>query len=286
MLLLGLSVASRGNEKAKLYFPSTVGSTWEYVDQDGNKLTRYAIEEKDIDGVTYRAFTYQPVLDDWENYQYSMQPFLYQIGEEWIAFHVSNEIETATKSILNKQLDEIIASMRLLFTSQLPPGVSIDFDYKVEPTAQKFFYLFPMPFTYNKEWLAMQIDVKVKMTMDIKGAPVDPPEDLKSTVFQIKIFETGKVIEKETIKTDAGTFKDCLRVEYKKHTSTDASLPAEIQQLLPEQESQESTTTIWLAPNVGIVKFKKSKRNPKKIISLELKDYEIKPELTDKKSID
>ena len=265
-----------GKDSAELYFPNSVGSTWVYIDQDGNELTRSVVEEKNIDGMTFQAFSYQPELENLEKYQYLMHPFLYNIGEKWVALYVGDDIETATKSILSKKLDETIASMRLLISEQLPPDVKIEFDYTVAPTAQDYFYLFPMPITYNEEWIAMELQVKVNMSMDINGAAVDPPEELKSIVSTTKLEERGKVIKKETIEIQAGKFDDCIKIEYRTLTSTDTTLPPQIKQLIPIQQLQESVSTLWLAPNVGIVKYISNEKNSDEVISYELKKYEIK----------
>ena len=264
-----------GKEWAKIYFPDSIGSTWVYVDQDGNTLTRSAVEEKNVDGTTYRAFSYQPELQDLEQYQYLMHPFLYNVGEKWVALYVGDDIETATKSILSKRLDETIASMRLLIAEQLPPGITIDFDYTVNPTAQDYFYLFPIPITYNEEWIAMELAVKVNMSMDINGAAVEPPEELKSIISTTNFEERGKVIGKETVETQAGKFDDCIKIEYRTLTATDTTLPPQIKQLIPIQEMQESVSTLWLAPNVGIVKYISNSENTDEVTSFELKSYEI-----------
>lgn len=265
-----------GKEWAKLYFPDTTGSTWVYVDQDGNELTRSAVEEKKINGTTYRAFSYQPEIEDMEKYQYLMHPFLYQIGEKWVALYVGDDIEAATKSILSKKLDETIASMRLLITEQLPPNVTIDFDYTVVPTAQDYFYLFPIPITYNEEWIAMELNVKVNLSMDINGAAVPPPEELKSIISTTNFEERGKVIGKETVETQAGKFDDCLKIEFRTLASTDTTLPPQIKQLIPTQQLHESVSTLWLAPNVGIVKYMSGDEDSDEVTSYELKSYEIK----------
>lgn len=264
-----------GKEWAKIYFPDSIGSTWVYVDQDGNTLTRSAVEEKNVDGTTYRAFSYQPELQDLEQYQYLMHPFLYNVGEKWVALYVGDDIENATKSILSKRLDETIASMRLLIAEQLPPGITIDFDYTVNPTAQDYFYLFPIPITYNEEWIAMELVVQINMSMDINGAAVEPPEELKSIISTTNFEERGKVIGKETVETQAGKFDDCIKIEYRTLTVTDTTLPPQIKQLIPIQEMQESVSTLWLAPNVGIIKYISNSENTDEVTSFELKSYEI-----------
>ena len=204
LLIFGLTVTLMGNEWADFYFPDKLGSSWVYVDQDGDVLTRTAVEEKDVDGTTYRAFSYEPAIDDWEKYQYIVHPFLYQVGEEWIAFYAGDEIEDATKSILDKKINETIALMRQTLAEQLPPGITIDIDFTVDPQAQDFFYLFPMPIAYNEEWVAMHLDIKIDMTIDIQGALVDLPEELKTISSTTSIEEKGNVLGTETVETEAG----------------------------------------------------------------------------------
>ena len=275
LLIFGLSALLFANEWATYYFPDKLGSSWVYEDQDGNELTRYAVEEEDIDGKTFRAFEYEPEIDDWEKYMYAVHPFLYQVGDEWVAFYVGDNIENATKSILTKKLDETLAIMRQQTAGQLPPGVTIDFDYTIEPRAQDYFYLFPTSVAYNEEWVAMELDVKVEMTMDIQGAPVEIPAALKTVSSTTNVVETGNVIGKETVETEAGTFEECLKIEYRTKTTVDTELPPEYKQLLPEQQTNESVSTLWLAPNVGIVKFKSEQENSDEVKTLELKSYEI-----------
>ena len=276
LLIFGLCATLMGNEWADYYFPDKLGSSWVYVNQDGDEITRYAVEEEEVDGTTYRAFTYEPAIDDWEKYQYVVHPFLYQVGEEWITFYVGNEIEEATKSILAKKLNEAVALMRQQIAEQLPPGVTIDFDFDIDPKAQDLFYLFPIPITYNEEWVAMHLDIKVDMKMDIQGAPVEPPEELKTISSTTSIEEKGIILGTETVETEAGTFDDCLKIEYKTKTTMDTNLPPEIKQMLPEQQTNESTTTLWLAPDVGIVKFRSENENTEDVATLELTSYEIK----------
>jgi len=278
LLVFGLTATLMGNEWADTYFPNKIGSSWVYVNEDGDEITRYAVEGEEIDGTTYRAFTYEPAIDDWEKYQYAVHPYLYQVGEEWITFLVGDEIEQATKSILEKKLDEAVVLMQEQIAGQLPPEVTIDFDFDVDPQAQDLFYLFPIPIAYNEEWVAMHLDIKVDMTMDVQGAPTELPEELKTITSNTSIEETGVILGTESVETEAGTFDDCLIIEYKTKTTTETDLPPEIQQMIPEQQTNEATTTLWLAPNVGIVKFRSENENTDDVATLELTNYEIIPD--------
>ena len=87
----------------------------------------------------------------------------------------------------------------------------------------------------------------------------------------IDLVENGKVTAKETVKTPAGTFEDCLKIEYwYAEAKKDATKP------ISSDTSGIESTTLWLAPNVGIVKFIRVSADSKVEKSLELIQYEIK----------
>ena len=77
LFVFGFSTTLMGNEWANYYFPDAIDSYWTYEDQDGEELTRYAIESEDIDGETYSAFSYEPALENWVDYQYYVHPYFY-----------------------------------------------------------------------------------------------------------------------------------------------------------------------------------------------------------------
>ncbi len=280
LLVFGLSTTSMSNEWANYYFPDALDSFWVYEDQDGEELTRYAIEPEEMDGETYRAFSYSPRLEDWAEYEYSVRPYFYQVSDEWIAFSVGREVENALKAATTKQLEEGIAVMREAMSSQgLPDGVSIDFDYDIQVGAQDYFYFLPTPATFNEEWQAMQLNLTITMTIEIQGLPFEVPEANQTVKTYLTVVETGNVVSTEAVDTVAGTFEDCLKIEFQTETSTDIELPPELQAqgsaLLGEQQTDESLTTLWLAPNVGIVKWMHEHEQSDEERSLELIQYEI-----------
>ena len=101
------------------------------------------------------------------------------------------------------------------------------------------------------------------------------------------IMETGIVKGTETVVAAAGTFEDCLKVEYRTETTAVFDPP-------PDEMDPpgEIVTTVWFAPNVGIVKFHQimnymffdmipdddglPKPPDPEPITFELKKYEIK----------
>ncbi len=270
LLILGFNATLMGKEKTDTYFPHTQGSYWIYEDQDGNELTRRVIENKDIDGETYHAFSYEPALADWVGYDYHIHPYLYQVGEERVTFWVADDAKKAVEARFTKEVEVF---RKLLQTEGL------DLLYSVEAETQDPLYVLPTSVTSNKTWDAMRIKAKVTMRPD-------PPRDPEEITLDFTIVETGKVLGTENVETPAGIFEDCLKIEYRTKTEVAAFPPA------PEGELHlpgESVTTLWVAPNIGIVKFHKKMEDVLlKVIprpglkaattvkTLELKKYKVK----------
>ena len=259
LLLFGFSATLMGNEWANYYFPDAPGNYWVYEDQNGDELTRYAIEPEEIDGEFYRAFSYEPALEDWADFEHYIHPYFYQVGADWVAFFVGTEIENALKAATMKQMEEAMVLMRQALQEQMPAELNItfDLDYGVEVESQDHFYFLPTPATFGEEWTAIEINVVLTMTIDIQGMPVEIPGGSTQTVTTYTtLVETGTVTGTETVETEAGTFEDCLIIEYRTDASTETAMSVEVPQPQGPQEQQDVTlTTIWLAPNVGIVKF-------------------------------
>lgn len=147
---------------------------------------------------------------------------------------------------------------------------SADFSYTIEVEAQDHFYLIPTPVVFDKEWTATQISGSVTLKLEIQSAIPNlqiSGGDQKPTA--IALVEKGKVAAKETVKTAAGTFEDCLKIEYWYTNATEKADAI-------KDTSGIELTTLWLAPNVGIVKFVRKSAHEKAEKSLELTQYEIK----------
>ena len=232
-----------GNESDSKYFPDTLASYWVYEDQDGNELTRRAIEGEEIAGQTFPAFSYEPELKDWAEYSPFISPSLYNVSDAGIILIVGDEVEKGLKTRLKKETDAFVEA--LMATTGTPPDVRINVDIDVQ--VQDLLFLLPDAIIADEEWDANQIEAKVKMTFI--GDSV--PDDYKLTI-DFTIIETGIVLGTDSVETAAGTFEDCLKVEYR--TETKAILdpvprPDEV------DPPGETVTTVWFAPDVGIVKF-------------------------------
>ena len=268
---MGFSATLVGKEGSDSYFPHTLGSYWIYEDQDGNELTRRVIENKDIDGETYHAFSYEPTFEDWAGYDYHIHPHLYQVGEERITFWVGDDVEKAVKARLTKEVEAFGKIHEANF----------DLLYDIEVEAQDTFYVLPTSVTFNEKWDATQIKAKVTMTPD-------PPQDPEEIIPEFTIVETGEVLGRENVETPAGTFEDCLKIEYR--TATEVKIFAHgANEESKSNPPGESVTTLWVAPNVGIVKFHQKVEDilltviihsqvkaSTTVKTLELKRYEVK----------
>ena len=290
LLVFSCSATLMGNEWANYYYPDALGSYWVYEDQNGDELTRYAIEPEDIEGDTYRAFNYNPGLENWADFEHYIQPYYYQVGDDWVAYFVGTEIENAVKASTMQQMDEAIVLMRQAMQEQVPEGLNVTFDigYEVDVKSQDYFYFLPTPATFDEEWTAVEVNLTLTMTIDIKGLPVEIPGGSTQTATTYTTYvEVGNVTGTETVETDAGTFEDCLVIEYRTDASSETALSMEVPQQPGVQEQKgASFTTVWLAPNVGIVKLtQEHQRNeasealglePPEEKTFELIQYEVK----------
>ncbi|MCY3740032.1 MAG: hypothetical protein OXH00_03320 [Candidatus Poribacteria bacterium] len=276
LLVFGLSAMLMGDaSEITQYFPKTLGSYWVYEDPDGNELTRRVVEDKEIAGEMYHAFSYEPVLENPADYDYHIHPNFYQVGEERVTFLLGDEVEKAVKAHLTEEMK----AFQKILEKMGAPFIML---YNIEIEAQDPFYALPIPVTPNEKWKATQI--KAKITMQ----PV-PPQDPPKATIEFTIVETGTVVSTENVETPAGTFKDCLKIEYRTETEMEVSA-AEFGSETPG----ESLTTLWVAPNIGIVKFHQKAEDiflkttpmppgfeaPSPVrppeLNLELKRYEVK----------
>lgn len=275
LILLSFNVDSISSDTFTDYFPTTEGSSWVYVDQEGNEFTRTSTEQKNLAGEIYHTFGYEPAIEDWEKYNYLLLPVLYQVDTDGIKFYVADEIESAIKSKLKKRLDDIAAELRQKYTDQLPAGISLDVNYTIEPTAQDTFYFLPATLNNKEKWTTTQVSVRIQISINIKGTEINIPEANKSLSVTMKLSETGALIGKESVKTAAGTFEDCLKIEYRTKTTSSKNAISEIKKGLTEEQPQDKITTVWLAPNVGIVQLNTTIENSEEVKTIELKSYKI-----------
>ena len=268
LFIFGFSATIIANEHSNDYFPHTIGSFWVYEDQDGNELTRRAVAEEEIEGKTYHAFNYEPILEDWADYDYHIHSHLYQVNEEGVTFWVGGDVQKSVEARLTKEVEAFGKIHETNF----------DLLYDIEVEAQDPFYVLPTSVTFNEKWDIAQIKAKVTMT-------TDPPQDPEEVILEFTIVETGKVLGTENVETPVGTFEDCLKIEYR--TATEVAIDANASG--ESNPPGESVTTLWVAPNIGIVKFHQEAEDilltvithsqvkaSTTVKTLELKRYEVK----------
>ena len=258
LFIFSYSTTLMGNETAETYFPGTFGSYWVYEDQDGNELTRTVDEGEEIAGETYNIFIYEPDIEDWTNYAYHFLPSLYRVNDESITCIIGDEIRKATQARLVKEMETFNEMAKKSIAENPPPeapNLSFDITYDVQVEAQDHFSLFSTTATPNEKWDTTEIKAKVSMQYEIQGVPADflGADEIPKIIFDFNIVETGNILStKETVETQAGTFESCLKIEYRTATTMEVS---PLEQHSSSDPPGESVTTLWLAPNVGIVKF-------------------------------
>ena len=257
VFIFGVTATLMENTVAEDYFPGTLGSYWVYQDQDGNELTRTVDEGEEIAGETYNRFTYEPDVEDSENYAYHFHLALYRIDEGGITFIAGDEIEKAVKARFVKEMEAFTEMAKKSIADNPPPdapNISFNINYDVEVGAQDHFSLLPTTINPNEKWNTTQIKAKVSMQYEIIGAPADFPatDEMPKIILDFNIAETGNILSTETVETQAGTFEDCLKIEYRTATIMEVSPPEQHERSEPPGES---VTTLWFAPNVGIVKL-------------------------------
>ena len=257
LFIFGYSATLMGNETTQTYFPGTLGSFWVYEDQDGNELTRAVDEGEEIAGETYNLFTYEPDVEDSESYAYHFHPALYRIDDGGITFIAGDEIEKATKARFITEMEAFTKMAKESLADNPPPdapNLSFHINYDIEVEAQEHFPLLPTATNPNEKWGTAEIKAKVAMQYEIEGAPADfqGADEMPKIILDFNIVETGNILDTETVETQAGTFENCLKIEYRTATTMEVS---PLEQHAISDPPGESITTLWLAPNVGIVKF-------------------------------
>lgn len=262
--LIDFEVIPTENGTNNKYFPVSPGSYWVYADQDGNELTRRAIEDEVIPEKRLKAYEHKPAKEDWKNFNVYTNSQLYELTDEGIVLHVGDDAAKSIQARLNKELDviekitnRIQESEKSDPTSQEQRGFEIK--YEVDVKSQELFQFLPNNLTTHEEWKVAKFEANVDLQYFSKNTQELPnSRPFQRNIWNITIVETGKIVGKETVDTAAGKFNDCLKVEFRSETTMgisdrwqeeNADLPG------------ETITTLWFVPNVGIVKYHKKSEN-------------------------
>ena len=281
ILGFGFNTTLMGNETVNSYYPTTPGSYWVYKNQDGKELTRYAVADEHRDGNAYHAFQYTPKVEEWAFYVYQTHPYLYTVNKNGVASFVRKEGETALKRRLGKQLDIVIPQFKRAIGSKLPEVV-LDVTYNLNVEMSDNFLLLPASIGYNKKWDAMKTEITTTLTFEERKKSGKGKPETSVAKKHAVLKETGIIKGTETVKTPAGTFKDCLRIEFENKQVSSRSTKSELASF--QMTHPKVLTTLWLAPDVGIVKWEHTPEVSKKSkdfkFAFELTGYEIKSALS------
>lgn len=243
-----------GKENGHTYFPSSLGSFWIYEDQDGNEFTRRVSEVKTDDGKVYVGFKCEPELKDWNNFIPFLHASFCHYGEDWVNVLVGENLKKKINVRLNDELELFSKLSIKSLKDTLPPNanITVTLDYETEAETQRILNLLPMKVDFEEEWKSIETNAKITMKFKIEGLQIfQDAEDFPTTMLEFAIVEKGKILGKETVETEAGTFDECLKIVYKTETKMTETRP-----IAPADLPGESVTTLWFAPKIGIVKMR------------------------------
>lgn len=254
LLVLFTTNVMSGKEKGHQYFPSSSDNFWVYQDQDGNEFTRQGAASKLDDDKMYAGFTVEPALKERKDFIRFLHPVYCHFGEGFVYLLVGEELRKAIKARLT---DEMALFSKLSVASlkkNLPPdnSIKVDLDYEVKVDTDEHLKLLNHQPDIDSEWKTIEINAKITMKFNIEGLDIFPDaEDLPTTILDFAIVEKAKVLGIESVETPAGTFDACLKIVYRTETKITETRP-----IASADVPGESVTTIWYAPQVGIVKIR------------------------------
>ena len=234
--VLCLSGILFANESVKTYFSFPHGSYWVYVDQDGNELTRESAEDKVIPSQAFHAFSYEPAVEEWYDYIPHLQPNRFTVDDDGVTFLNSDEIGKLIKARLTRE-------METLLLMEPPDPQQVTYEVAADASVQHLFL--PTTISMNEEWDTSKLNASLTIKLDDPSQPADN----ESMTLNFVVFETGTITEAGTVETPAGTFENCIKIEYRTETELKATFDH-----FEGNPPGEAVTTLWLAPNVGIVK--------------------------------
>ncbi len=234
ILFLCFCITIFGNESSSIYFPSEVGSYWVYEDQEGNEITRESVEDKVIPAQTFHAFSYEPALEEWFDYIPHLQPNRFKVDDDGITFYNSDDIAKFIKARLTREMETILLIE--------PPG-DAEISYKVITDSSEQYLFLPLPISLNEEWDTSKLKTTLQISINDHGN-----NDIDRMDILFSVIESGTVLDKETVETQAGTFEECIKIEFRTETEMSMAFDGD------GNPPGETVTTLWLAPNVGIIK--------------------------------
>ena len=276
------------------YFPITLGSRWTYRSPDGSEWSREVDESHNFDTELHHSFSYNPPieLDSIRSPEYltyidrmvrriNLKDFNDAIWN--IILKSGGESPTWTVGMhCNKDMCQINKDIDIFE----PPGI-LTLLFQSHPRVAWHSELIPLKFPLSPDQTYTALNLRLSGRGEIFT--------YMHVFYADAIIVTTIGNARKLVETPAGTFQDCLKIQYEaEQTSfttvqfTDAAFPHieptaaklkavnstlrdELTDLLAYLMPKLGLQTMWLAPGVGPVKIE----TPDGIA--ELIDYEIKP---------
>ena len=212
-------------EEPPNYYPNAIGSRWVYRNADGFEWAREVTEVEEIGLYLYHVFNYDPPIEE-ARFNFLKTPS-YRITRNRVLFFVGDEIDLAYKQDL----------MDFLQTSYQEFG---DIKINVNAVSQEELIFFRIPPARGIRWEVINMKASGNVIFRDQGNFILP--------FEINWVNTGIVTSLEPVETPAGTFEDCFKIQY--DSKVTAVVNEEEEELL-----RTEVQSIWLAPEVGMVKI-------------------------------
>ncbi|MDE0043820.1 MAG: hypothetical protein OXT74_17395, partial [Candidatus Poribacteria bacterium] len=238
------------DQAAPNYFPMTVGNRWVYRNPDGSEWVREVKESKEIGLHLYHVFNYHPPLED-PQFEFLKTPN-YAAAPSRLLLLIENEIDDAIRQSI-EQVD----------------GFYLDF-YKTKIVSDGELTVLRLPLSAGLRWDALNISLR-------GGEGIGE----FSHSFEADWVVTGTAGFRESVDTPAGSFENCLKIQYEMRESVEFEwgpdergqalwediwrdrekpLREELSTVLAHILPNLNLETVWLAPGVGPVKIEGTER--------------------------
>ena len=303
------------------YFPMTVGNRWVYRNPDGSEWAREVTETEEVGSHLYHFFGYDSFIDDnqsdsSENPMYSPSPYVqtldgrltYEIKLSDLNNAVSQTISLSGRASPTKWGIWVgcrTEGERAVAVCRMEKHETIYRDGKaykeMNNDALMFLYRYDTRVVWNSDLTVLRfplVPYRRWKAIDVRlsGTRYRPPSRDRDGVGNIHSFEANVTISgiarrPELVVTPAGTFENCLKIQYettrmsfettefntawlvfeqKELRLYEAELRKELTTLFKDGLPRMQLGAVWLAPDIGPVKIE----TPNGIA--ELIDYEIK----------
>lgn len=273
------------------YFPIAVGNRWAYRNPDGSEWEREVIDKEFDSHRAYYFFHYAPPIK-YEQLDFLKTPLYAPTLTSLILRAKNNDINETVRKTIRQSGSVPPAQWTLGHTSN--DGVWRRKQKHLD--ALVYLYFYNAKVDSHSELTLLRFPLIPGHTYKVLDIRLSGNDQVFSYThsFEAKGVIMGKIGDAwESVETPAGTFEDCLKIQYEaRHPTTKTkvfrhqggiSAPEKLRRVLESDIQEEFTSlcrsiipqlglgTMWLAPGVGPIKIE----TPNGIA--ELIDYEIKP---------